>query len=143
MDRAEVLRANSAVLPAPTERAASAAPDLQPVIARIVEARCSIAASRSVLAAVTGIDGCGKGFVTTRLVEELQARGLRRPTVAHHAAHKIFTSCGESCRSAVRTGTAPTEHSTATVILRGLNHAELDGRLPQCALERGSGTMEA
>jgi len=44
---------------------------------RIVEAREATPARRSVLAAVTGIDGSGKGYVTARVAGALQARGMR------------------------------------------------------------------
>lgn len=50
---------------------------LTTVVRRILEARGSISARRSVLAAVTGIDGCGKGYVTQRIVKALQDRGVR------------------------------------------------------------------
>ena len=51
-------------------------PEIQPVIARILEARAAISARRSVLVAVSGIDASGKGFVTARLVEALRAKTL-------------------------------------------------------------------
>ena len=47
------------------------------VVEAIVAARRSVPASRSVLAAVTGIDGCGKGYVTARIAQSLRKRGLR------------------------------------------------------------------
>jgi uridine kinase len=43
----------------------------------ILEARRRTPASRSTLVAITGIDGCGKGFVTARLAEALRTRGAR------------------------------------------------------------------
>ena len=51
--------------------------DVQAVVERILLARASVHAERSVLVAITGIDGCGKGHVTAQIVERLQARGLR------------------------------------------------------------------
>ena len=44
---------------------------------RILEARRCVPAARSVLAAVTGIDACGKGWVAARTSEALTAKGLR------------------------------------------------------------------
>lgn len=52
-------------------------PDLHAVVDKILEARASIPARRSVLAAVTGIDGCGKGYVTAQIVNALLAGGAR------------------------------------------------------------------
>ncbi|MGH7785255.1 MAG: uridine kinase family protein [Candidatus Binatia bacterium] len=57
--------------------AATAAARLVPVVGRILAARQAVPTSRSVLAALTGIDGCGKGYLAARLVEALQAGGLR------------------------------------------------------------------
>jgi uridine kinase len=51
--------------------------DLEAVVERIVDTRRSVPIQRSVLVAVTGIDGCGKGYVTTQIVNALQARGVR------------------------------------------------------------------
>ena len=50
---------------------------LQTVVDEILEARGSIPSHRSVLTAITGIDGCGKGYVTARIVDALQAKGVR------------------------------------------------------------------
>lgn len=44
------------------------------VAARILEARRRIPAARSALVAITGIDGCGKGFVATQLAQCLAAK---------------------------------------------------------------------
>jgi uridine kinase len=55
--------------------------DLQTVVNQILDARSSVPAERSVLAAITGIDGCGKGFVTTRIVNTLQAQGVRAAAI--------------------------------------------------------------
>lgn len=52
-------------------------PDLDPVLDRILDARRSTPATRSVLVALTGIDGCGKGFLAERLVAALQTAGVR------------------------------------------------------------------
>lgn len=51
--------------------------DIQNVLTRIVETRKSIPPTRSVLVAVTGIDGCGKGYVSSRIVKALRKNGLR------------------------------------------------------------------
>ena len=51
-------------------------PDVAPVVDRIVAARAATAPARSVLVALTGIDGCGKGYVSGRIVAALGARGL-------------------------------------------------------------------
>ena len=51
--------------------------DLEAVVEKIVDTRRSVPIQRSVLVAVTGIDGCGKGYVTTQIVNALQARGVR------------------------------------------------------------------
>jgi uridine kinase len=49
--------------------------ELRPVAEAILNKRMSVPPTESVLAAVSGIDGCGKGYVTGRLVAELQKRG--------------------------------------------------------------------
>ena len=50
---------------------------LQTVIDEILDARNSIPAQRSVLTAITGIDGCGKGYIAARIVDALQKKGVR------------------------------------------------------------------
>jgi uridine kinase len=50
---------------------------LQDVVDRIQDVRRSVPSQRSVLVAVSGIDGCGKGYVTPRIVSALEAQGLR------------------------------------------------------------------
>jgi uridine kinase len=52
-------------------------PDLASIVDQIVDARKAAGAERSVLVAITGIDGCGKGFITARIAEALKAKGLR------------------------------------------------------------------
>lgn len=44
---------------------------------RIREARRTVPAARSLLVAVSGIDGSGKGFVASMIAADLRARGLR------------------------------------------------------------------
>lgn len=51
--------------------------DLDLVVARIFDARHSVPTTRSVLTAITGIDGCGKGYVAARIANVVQATGLR------------------------------------------------------------------
>jgi uridine kinase len=51
--------------------------ELQAVVDKILEARASIPAHRSVLVAVTGVDGCGKGYVTAQIVKALLPREVR------------------------------------------------------------------
>ncbi len=50
---------------------------LQNVVEEIMGARGSIPSQQSVLTAITGIDGCGKGYVTARIVDALQTKGVR------------------------------------------------------------------
>lgn len=51
--------------------------ELQAITDRILETRVSIPAEQSALVAITGIDACGKGFVTAQLLEQLMAKGVR------------------------------------------------------------------
>lgn len=51
--------------------------DLEAVVAEILATRGRVPAARSALVAVTGIDGCGKGYVTARIVDALRVRGAR------------------------------------------------------------------
>lgn len=51
--------------------------ELQAVIERICETRVSIPAQRSVLVAITGIDGCGKGYFAAQLTRQLATQGVR------------------------------------------------------------------
>lgn len=52
------------------------APDLKAIVAAITRRRIAIPAARAVLVGVTGIDGCGKGFVTARIAHALRAAGM-------------------------------------------------------------------
>ncbi|MBI4718526.1 MAG: uridine kinase [Planctomycetes bacterium] len=52
-------------------------PDLAEAVERIVTARTAAPGDRAVLVAVSGVDACGKGFVTDRLVDRLAALGLK------------------------------------------------------------------
>src|SRR5205085_10298668 len=51
------------------------------VVEQILDARRGVPPTRSVLVALSGIDGCGKGYVTARLAEALRARGLRTAAI--------------------------------------------------------------
>src|SRR4029453_9775413 len=51
--------------------------DITVVSKRIQEARRNAPPARTLLVAVTGIDGAGKGFVASRIVPELRTGGLR------------------------------------------------------------------
>jgi len=51
--------------------------DIHTCVERIYLSRRLVPAERSVLVAITGIDGCGKGFVASQIVAALQARGVR------------------------------------------------------------------
>jgi uridine kinase len=55
--------------------------NLRAVVDRILTARRSIPTRRSVLVAISGIDGCGKGYLTARIVTALQARGVRAAVI--------------------------------------------------------------
>ena len=50
---------------------------LQTVVDEILNTRSLIPFQRSVLTAITGIDACGKGYVTARIVDALQTKGVR------------------------------------------------------------------
>jgi uridine kinase len=55
--------------------------DLEVVLRSILDTRRSIDARRAVLTAVTGIDGCGKGYVAARIVDAIRAQGCRAAAV--------------------------------------------------------------
>jgi uridine kinase len=50
---------------------------LQRVIGKILETRAAVPPQRSALVAITGIDGCGKGYVTAKLLQQLAAQDVR------------------------------------------------------------------
>jgi uridine kinase len=56
--------------------------ELQEVARRILETRASIPAQRSVLVAITGIDGCGKGYFAAKLIRQLTSQGVRAATIS-------------------------------------------------------------
>ena len=55
--------------------------DLQSISNTLIALRRKIQRGRSVLAAITGIDGAGKGYFTAQLVKSLQANGVRTASV--------------------------------------------------------------
>ena len=55
--------------------------DLQTAVDQILIARRSIPARRSVLVAISGIDGCGKGYLTAHIVTALQAKGVHAVSI--------------------------------------------------------------
>jgi len=56
--------------------------ELQAVTGRILEKRASIPAQRSALVAITGIDGCGKGYFAAQLLKQLAAQGVRAAIIS-------------------------------------------------------------
>ena len=61
---------------APSKRDATTSPDVARVIDRILAQRATTPPARSVLVAVSGIDGSGKGYLSDRIVAGLRAHGL-------------------------------------------------------------------
>ncbi|MEW5979744.1 MAG: uridine kinase [Acidobacteriota bacterium] len=55
--------------------------DLETAVDHILNARRSIPTERSMLVAISGIDGCGKGYVTARIIGALEARGVRAAAI--------------------------------------------------------------
>lgn len=54
---------------------------LAEVAEQVTALRATVPAARSLLMAITGIDGCGKGYIAARLAAALQGRGLRAAVV--------------------------------------------------------------
>lgn len=50
---------------------------LEYVIAAIISARAKAPPTRALLVAISGIDAAGKGFVTSRIAESLEKRGIK------------------------------------------------------------------
>jgi uridine kinase len=46
-------------------------------VERIIDLRRERPAQRAVLVAISGIDGCGKGYITSRIAGEVEARGFK------------------------------------------------------------------
>jgi uridine kinase len=58
-------------------RNGTAVPDIAGLADRIRAARATAPSARSILAAITGIDGCGKGYLASRVVASLSDAGHR------------------------------------------------------------------
>ncbi len=50
--------------------------EVRAITERILDVRALVPRDRAALVAVSGIDGCGKGWLTRQIVDELQARGV-------------------------------------------------------------------
>lgn len=59
----------------------SAMPAIAPAVRVILAGRAEVPPARSVLVGVTGIDGCGKGYLAGMLVAALQGRGVRAVSI--------------------------------------------------------------
>ena len=57
------------------------ATDVGAVTDRLLEVRASVPRERAALVAVSGIDGCGKGWLTRKIVDDLQARGIKAANI--------------------------------------------------------------
>lgn len=55
--------------------------NLDRTVTSILDARGATPVCRSILVAITGIDGCGKGFVTARIATILRTHGIRVATI--------------------------------------------------------------
>jgi uridine kinase len=55
--------------------------DLETAVDRILGGRRAIPADRSLLVAISGIDACGKGYLTDRIAGALREQGLRLATI--------------------------------------------------------------
>jgi adenylylsulfate kinase-like enzyme len=51
------------------------------IVDRVERARRFTSARRSLLVALTGIDGCGKGYIAGQIRKELEARSYRVATL--------------------------------------------------------------
>ena len=54
---------------------------LDAAINQIIQARRIVTSERAVLVAITGIDGCGKGYITRQIAHVLETQGLRIATI--------------------------------------------------------------
>jgi uridine kinase len=57
------------------------ATDVRAVTDRLLKVRASVPRKRAALVAVSGIDGCGKGWLTRKIVDDLQARGVNAANI--------------------------------------------------------------
>jgi uridine kinase len=55
------------------------------VIPAIIEKRKSLSPQHALLVGISGIDGSGKGFVTTRIAESLQKRVIKLAVISADA----------------------------------------------------------
>jgi uridine kinase len=56
-------------------------PNIELAVTAILAARRIVPVSRSLLVGVSGIDGCGKGYVTARLAAQVRAGGLNAANI--------------------------------------------------------------
>jgi len=56
--------------------------DDSPVIPAIIEKRKALSPQHALLVGISGIDASGKGFVTTRIAESLQKRGIKLAVIS-------------------------------------------------------------
>jgi len=70
--------------------------DDSPVIPAIIEKRKALSPQHALLVGISGIDASGKGFVTTRIAESLQKRGIKLAVISAdgwlNLPHVPFTS---------------------------------------------------
>ena len=57
------------------------ATDVRAITERILGVRASVPRERAALVAVSGIDGCGKGWLARQIVDELQVRGVNAANI--------------------------------------------------------------
>jgi uridine kinase len=55
--------------------------DIQTLVTPILKKRAEIPANKSMLVAVSGIDGSGKGYITNQLVAELNLQGVQAVSI--------------------------------------------------------------
>ena len=55
--------------------------NIQNIIDSIVEIRHQVSRQRSIVIALSGIDGCGKGYLTAKIREQLKASGLNTVSI--------------------------------------------------------------
>ena len=105
--------------------------ELQAVAGQILETRASIPAQRCALVAITGIDGCGKGYFAAHLIKQLATEGVRAA---------IISVDGWLNLPPVRFGGAnPAEH----FYLHAIRFDEMFGRLVLPLRDRRSLRLEA
>jgi uridine kinase len=63
--------------------------EIQDLVATIIAKRSHISPNRSVLVAVSGIDGSGKGYITEKLVAELNQQGLHSVSINLDVWHTL------------------------------------------------------